>query len=78
MAIGSSNLLSFIYSNLKAFHRFFTVEKGVRLATPLFICLICVELSDVVFAIDSVPAVFGVTEDPFIVFTSNMLVDVNA
>lgn len=41
-------------------------------ATPLFLVLVCVELSDIVFAIDSVPAVFGVTEDPLIVFASNM------
>lgn len=51
---------------------FFTMENGVRVATPLLLCLVCVELSDVVFAFDSVPAVFGVTQDPFIVYTSNM------
>lgn len=42
--------------------RFFTVEDGIKKATPLFVCMIAVELSDVVFAIDSIPAVFGVTE----------------
>ena len=42
--------------------RFFTVVEGVRKATPLFICMIAVEISDVVFAVDSIPAVFGVTE----------------
>lgn len=42
------------------------------LATPLFLCLVCIELSDVVFAFDSVPAIFGVTQDPFIVYTSNI------
>lgn len=41
---------------------FFTLEDGVNKATPLFICMIAVELSDVVFAVDSIPAVFGVTE----------------
>lgn len=51
---------------------FFTMENGVKAATPLLLCLICVELSDVVFAFDSVPAVFGVTQDPFVVFTSNI------
>jgi TerC family integral membrane protein len=51
---------------------FFTTEKGARLATPLFLCLVCVELSDFVFAIDSIPAVIGVTHDPFIVYTSNI------
>jgi len=52
--------------------KFFTIENGVKVATPLFLCLISVELSDVIFALDSVPAVFGVTKDPFIVFTSNI------
>ena len=56
--------------------RFFTmVEEGgtaVRKATPLLLALVCVEFTDIVFAVDSVPAVFGVTEDPFIVFSSNM------
>jgi predicted tellurium resistance membrane protein TerC len=42
--------------------RFFTIVDGVRTATPLFICMIAVEISDVVFAVDSIPAVFGVTE----------------
>jgi predicted tellurium resistance membrane protein TerC len=42
--------------------RFFTIIDGIRTATPLFICMIALELSDVVFAIDSIPAVFGVTE----------------
>ncbi len=51
---------------------FFVVEHGRRLATPLFVVLLAVEASDVVFAVDSVPAVFGVTEDPFIVYTSNI------
>lgn len=42
--------------------RFFTEENGVRLATPMFLCMVAVELSDVIFAVDSIPAVFGVTE----------------
>lgn len=42
--------------------RFFTMEDGVKKATPLFVCMIAVELSDVIFAVDSIPAVFGVTE----------------
>ena len=42
--------------------RFFTEENGIRLATPMFLCMVAVELSDVVFAVDSIPAVFGVTE----------------
>ena len=52
--------------------KFFTVQDGISYATPLFLCLVCVELSDVVFAFDSVPAVFGVTQDPLIVYTSNI------
>ena len=42
--------------------RFFTVRDGVKKATPLFVCMVAVELSDVIFAVDSIPAVFGVTE----------------
>jgi tellurite resistance protein TerC len=52
--------------------RFFTVEQGRRVATPLFVALLLVELTDVVFAVDSIPAIFAVTRDPFIVFTSNI------
>mmetsp|Transcript_848 Transcript_848/g.2303 ORF Transcript_848/g.2303 Transcript_848/m.2303 type:complete len:383 (+) Transcript_848:130-1278(+) len=51
---------------------FFTVQNGVKLATPLLLVLAVVELSDLIFAVDSIPAVFGVTKDPFIVYTSNM------
>jgi tellurite resistance protein TerC len=53
-------------------HRFFTREGGRRVATPLFFALAVIELTDVVFAVDSIPAIFAVTEDPFIVFTSNI------
>ena len=52
--------------------RFFTRKTGRWLATPLFIVLLLVELTDVIFAVDSIPAVFAVTQDPFIVFTSNV------
>jgi TerC family integral membrane protein len=52
--------------------KFFTYIDGVKHVTPLFLCLVCVELSDVLFAFDSVPAIFGVTNDPFIVLTSNI------
>ena len=51
---------------------FFTLVDGVRTATPLLLVLVVIELSDLVFAVDSIPAVFGVTTDPFIVYTSNM------
>jgi len=53
-------------------HHFFLVEAGRRVATPLFVALVLIEISDVVFALDSIPAIFGVTLDPFIVFTSNI------
>ncbi len=51
---------------------FFVREAGRWVATPLFLTLLIVEFTDVVFALDSIPAVFGVTTDPFIVFTSNI------
>jgi len=51
---------------------FTVVEAGRRLATPLLLVLILVEATDLVFAIDSIPAIFGVTTDPFIVYTSNI------
>jgi tellurite resistance protein TerC len=53
-------------------HHFFTRENGRRLATPLFMALLLVEATDVIFALDSIPAIFAVTRDPFIVFTSNI------
>ena len=51
---------------------FFIHENGRRLATPLMLVLVVVEATDVIFAVDSIPAVLGVTRDPFIVFTSNI------
>ena len=51
--------------------RFWTVENGRRVATPLFLVLLLVEFTDLVFAIDSIPAIFAITSDPFLVFTSN-------
>jgi tellurite resistance protein TerC len=52
--------------------RFFVRRDGVRYMTPLFVALVFIELTDIVFAVDSVPAVFAVTSEPFIVFTSNV------
>jgi tellurite resistance protein TerC len=52
--------------------KFFTVENGKRMVTPLFIALIFVEISDVLFAVDSIPAIIGITDDPFLVFSSNV------
>lgn len=51
--------------------RFFTMVDGKRAATPLFVTLLLVDFADVVFAVDSIPAIFAVTQEPFIVFTSN-------
>lgn len=51
---------------------FFVREGGRRWATPLFVALLLVEFSDLIFAVDSIPAIFAVTTDPFIVYTSNV------
>jgi len=52
--------------------RFSVTKDGVRYFTPLFLVLLLVEVSDLVFAVDSIPAIFAITTDPFIVFTSNI------
>lgn len=52
--------------------KFFVVKEGLRYATPLFVVLVLVEVTDLIFAVDSIPAIFAVTNDPFIVFTSNI------
>jgi tellurite resistance protein TerC len=52
--------------------KFFVLKNGVRYATPLFLALIFLELTDIIFAVDSVPAIFAITKEPFIVFTSNI------
>ncbi len=54
-------------------HDFFVRRMGVLAATPLFMALIVVELTDVLFALDSIPAILAITADPFIVFSSNIL-----
>ncbi len=58
----------------KEFHgqKFFIRQNGVLAATPLFAVLICIEMTDLVFAIDSIPAIFAITQDTFIVYTSNV------
>ncbi len=53
--------------------KFWIYENGKRLFTPLFLALLLIEFSDIIFAIDSVPAIFAITKEPFIVFTSNMM-----
>ena len=52
--------------------KFFTRRNGVLFATPLFLALVMVETADLIFAVDSVPAVFAITADPFLVYTSNI------
>lgn len=52
--------------------RFFTIENGKRVATPMLVALLVVETTDIMFAFDSVPAVFSITTDPFLVFSSNI------
>ena len=58
----------------KSYHgsEFFVREAGQLLATPLLLVLIVIEITDVTFAVDSIPAIFGITRDPFIVYTSNV------
>ncbi|HCA4634789.1 TPA: TerC family protein [Klebsiella quasipneumoniae] len=75
--IGDKPLVRWIRSHLQMTdkiesERFFTRKNGVLFATPLLLVLILVELSDVIFAVDSIPAIFAVTTDPFIVLTSNL------
>ena len=51
--------------------RFWVMKNGVRYATPLLLVLVLVEVTDLIFAVDAIPAIFAVTSDPFIVFTAN-------
>jgi len=52
--------------------KFFVIEDGQRMATPLLVCLLFLEMTDILFAVDSVPAIFAVTREPLIVYTSNV------
>ena len=52
--------------------RFFTMENGKRMATPLLLVIALIGMTDVIFAVDSIPAIFAITDDPFIVLTSNI------
>ena len=52
--------------------KFFTVQNGVKAATPLFVVILLIGIVDIVFAVDSIPAIFAITTDPFIVLTSNV------
>lgn len=83
MKLEDNKLLQFVHRHMKVMdriesHNFFVrrldprTGKLTRYATPLFLALIMVETADIVFAVDSVPAIFAVTRDPFIVYTSNI------
>lgn len=54
-------------------HKFFIRKMGLTVATPLFVALVVIEITDVMFALDSIPAILAITADPFIVFSSNIL-----
>jgi tellurite resistance protein TerC len=70
-------ILSFFRRHFRTTSKFdgqklFTLENGKRVATPLFITLIFIEITDIVFAVDSIPAIFAISRDPFIILTSNV------
>lgn len=52
--------------------RFFTVQNGIKMATPLLVVVAVIEFTDVLFAVDSIPAIFAISKDPFILYTSNI------
>jgi tellurite resistance protein TerC len=60
-----------VTDHLKNDH-FFVKHEGLTYATPLFIALVFLEMTDIIFAVDSVPAIFAITKEPLIVFTSNI------
>ncbi|MCG9042230.1 TerC family protein [Laribacter hongkongensis] len=75
--LGNNRLLKWIRSHMRIttdYHgeSFFVRSGGILWATPMFLVLTMIELSDLVFAVDSIPAIFAVTRDPFIVLTSNI------
>ncbi|MBP0599981.1 TerC family protein [Herbaspirillum sp. LeCh32-8] len=75
--LGDNPLLRWLRSHLRISHdydgeKFITIQNGVKYFTPLMLVLLLIELSDLIFAVDSIPAIFAITKDPFIVFTSNM------
>jgi len=72
------NIIIRLYRKLfpvtKDYHKgdFFIIENGKRIATPLFVVLLATEFTDLVFAFDSIPAIFAITDDAFIIYTSNI------
>ena len=76
--VANNRVLAFLRRSLpltKGYHgqKFFIRRMGVTLVTPLFLVLVMIELTDVVFAVDSIPAILGVTTDPFLAYSSNIL-----
>ena len=74
--LGANPLLRWLRGHVPISHdlhgeKFSVVEAGKRVLTPLALVLVLVEVSDVIFAVDSIPAIFAVTSDPFVVFTAN-------
>jgi tellurite resistance protein TerC len=74
---GEGRVLEFVRRHLRFTprlhgHHFFALENGRRLGTPLLLALVAIELTDVLFALDSIPAVFAITPEPFIVYSSNI------
>ena len=72
---------SFVYKTLRKFmpvtsmmegEKFFLRKRGMIIATPLLLTLVLIEMTDILFALDSIPAILGITTDPFLVFTSNI------
>ena len=75
--LADSNILKFVkklFPVTNDYHgkKFFIQKEGVRWATPLFMVLVMVAAMDVVFAVDSIPAILAITTDPFVVYTSNI------
>lgn len=75
--LAANPILTWLRNHLRITHqfhgdRFWIMDKGVRSFTPMFLVLVLIELSDVIFAMDSIPAIFAITDDPFIVFSSNI------
>jgi len=75
--VGNNRLVNFMRRNFRVTddfdgEKFFTMQNGKRYLTPLFLVLVLVEISDVIFAVDSIPAIFAITNDAYIIFTSNI------
>jgi tellurite resistance protein TerC len=75
--LANNPLLKWVKKDLRVtsdYHgdKFWIMDNGVRWFTPMFLVLVLIEFSDVIFAMDSIPAIFAITDDPFIVFTSNI------